>query len=117
MAMRVSPFLITIVAGLTPVGAVGSSAQEGVGTIERYVHCAAGRGFGLQVTARTATVSIDGQIIRLLRRPSSIGFSYASAEGSMIIDGQFVALVLADDIGLDHCEIGEAHAVTQTISH
>lgn len=52
-----------------------------------------------------ATVVLGERSLRFHQEPSSVGQSYSSAEGTVIIDGTFVAIVLPNDLGFERCHI------------
>ncbi|WP_336961476.1 hypothetical protein [Sphingobium aquiterrae] len=69
------------------------------------VSCAAGRGFAIQLDDRQAIAFVDGRPVRLTRRPSSLGMQYRSGDAALIIDGDFVAFVLKDDLAYEDCRL------------
>lgn len=73
---------------------------------QAIVRCAAGRGFSIRFSKHHVTVSLDGgQVLRLARRASSLGKQYSTHDATLIIDGDFVAFVMKDDLGFEDCRL------------
>lgn len=83
--------------------ATPASAKQNMSIIP--VACAGGRTFALQLTARRATVMMDGRQLRLTRSSSVLGRRYRSSDAALIIDGDFVGLVLEDDLAFKDCHL------------
>lgn len=83
--------------------ATPASAKQSISTIP--VACAGGRTFALQLTARRATVLLDGRQLRLTRSSSALGKRYRSSDAALINDGDFVGFVLEDDIAYEDCHL------------
>lgn len=98
--------LFTVLSSASGAETVGRTNPTGRMTVQ----CAAGRSFQMEVRDRRARISLSDRNLELLRRPSSIGTSYGSDDGALMIDGDFVAFVLADDIGYRDCQLSHAIA-------
>lgn len=70
------------------------------------VQCAGDRQFLLRLDRQRARVMFDNRQRDLRREPSSLGRKYAAEGATLIIDGDFVAFVLRDDLDWRDCHIG-----------
>lgn len=70
-----------------------------------HVQCADRKSFKLVRTEGGAIVTLGKRRIHMDRKPSSIGPSYSSAEGSLIIDRDYIAFVLEDDLAYRNCRL------------
>jgi hypothetical protein len=70
------------------------------------VQCAGGRHFQLRLDPQRARVIFDNRLLDLRRKPSSLGKQYHARDATLIIDGDFVAFVLRDDLDWRECRIG-----------
>lgn len=105
VALLFSGMLFSLIAatGHTPVVA----QQAGV-PVRSSVLCAGGRSFEIGQGQGRIAVTFDGRILHLSRKASGIGLTYSSPEASLIIDGQYVAFVLEDDLGFQNCHLEAA---------
>lgn len=69
------------------------------------VTCAGGRSFDIAMDEQVISIFIDGRRLRLERRASQLGKQYRSGKAALIIDGDFVAFVLNEDLAYDDCRI------------
>ena len=83
------------------LGACSASVSPQVSSA-RYV-CEDGRSFSVKRDERAASILYTDTRYSLPRRPSSIGVRYASPEATLIIDGNFAALVTETIVDLQSC--------------
>ena len=69
------------------------------------VVCAGGRSFQMDAREKLARIFLDGRELRLTRRASSLGQQYLSSDAALLIDGDYVAFVLNDDLAYEDCRI------------
>lgn len=74
------------------------------------VQCAGDRQFLLHLDRQRARVMFDNRQRDLRREPSSLSRKYAAEGATLIIDGDFVAFVLRDDLDWRDCRIGSVTA-------
>jgi hypothetical protein len=67
------------------------------------ITCANGRQFLLQTGANSARIQIGARQLKLPRKPSALSERYAGSEGTLMLDGDFVAFVPQDDAGWQDC--------------
>ncbi|WP_159981112.1 MULTISPECIES: hypothetical protein [unclassified Novosphingobium] len=67
------------------------------------ITCAGGRQFLLQTGASSARIQIGARQLKLPRKPSSLSERYAGSEGTLMLDGDFVAFVPRGDAGWQDC--------------
>ncbi|MET0238696.1 MAG: hypothetical protein ABW184_02260 [Sphingobium sp.] len=89
-----------LLAASNPVAALASDPAAG-----SVVLCAGGRSFAFRQDREGAVVAFDKRVVRMERKPSSLGSSYASGKASLIIDKDYVAFVLDDDLGFRDCRL------------
>ncbi len=73
------------------------------------VVCAGGRSFQMEAREKVARIFLEGRELRLTRRASSLGQQYRSSDAALIIDGDYVAFVLNDDLAYEECHIRARH--------
>ena len=73
------------------------------------VGCAGGRSFQIEAREKVARIFLDGRELLLTRRASSLGQQYRSGDAALIIDGDYVAFVLNDDLAYEDCRIRAAN--------
>jgi hypothetical protein len=101
MRRRALYSLVATAALLAGVAAPIALAQP-LAPAER-ITCAGGRQFLLQTGADGARIQIGTRQLKLPRKPSSLSERYANAEGTLMLDGEFVAFVPRDDAGWKDC--------------
>ncbi|MDE8652551.1 hypothetical protein [Novosphingobium album (ex Liu et al. 2023)] len=57
----------------------------------------------MRTTADSARIQIGARQLKLPRKPSALSERYANAEGTLMLDGEFVAFVPRDDAGWKDC--------------
>jgi len=67
------------------------------------ITCAGGRQFLLRPGADSAQVQIGTRQLTLPRKPSTLSERYAGNEGTLMLDGEFVAFVPKGDAGWRDC--------------
>lgn len=65
--------------------------------------CSDGRSFSVTESADAAKVDYFNEHFQLPRRPSGIGTRYASADATLIIDGDMAAFVTETIVDLQAC--------------
>lgn len=100
--LELLPTFIIIVAPLLLIPFTGAQARAGA---KVHVECAAGRGFEFLLGKEHAVVELEDRRLILHRRPSSLGQQFRTNEATLIIDGDFVAFVLEDDLEWQDCHI------------
>lgn len=93
---------LILLAALVLAGSLFEAPACGAAPVSIY-HCDGARSFSVRLTASSAKVSLEGTQFTLPRRASSIGQKYASADGPLILDGDFAAFVTRQDTGLSGC--------------
>lgn len=76
------------------------------GESERSVvvfRCSDGQQFAIQYLDRAVLLMTAEHRIKMAARPSGIGQRYVAPEGTLIIDGDFAALVLKNDLTYRDC--------------
>lgn len=101
MRRRALYSLIATAALLAGVAAPIALAQP-LAPAER-ITCAGGRQFLLWTGADGARIQIGTRQLKLPRKLSSLSERYANAEGTLMLDGEFVAFVPRDDAGWKDC--------------
>jgi hypothetical protein len=95
-------YSLVATAALFAGAAVSPAVARPLAPAER-ITCAGGRQFLLRTGADVARVQIGTRQLKLPRKPSSLSERYASAEGTLMLDGEFVAFVPRDDAGWKDC--------------
>jgi hypothetical protein len=67
------------------------------------ITCAGGRQFLLQTGADGARVQFGVRHLKLPRKPSALSERYAGSEGTLMLDGEYVAFVPRNDAGWKDC--------------
>lgn len=88
---------------------LASASVPALATDRSHVSCADGKSFELDRKEGLAVVILGDRTINMQRKPSSLGPSYGSADGSLIIDRDYVAFVLSDDLGFRNCRLIDSH--------
>jgi hypothetical protein len=100
-----SGLLTIMVATLSSAACAQSKARDE----PAMVVCAGGRSFQIEAREKVARIFLDGRELRLTRRASSLGQQYRSSDAALIIDGDYVAFVLNDDLAYEDCGIRAAN--------
>lgn len=69
------------------------------------VSCDGGRSFLVRLTQQGARVTVAGQTLMLVPRPSSLGRRFEGPGSALILDEDRVVLVLANDVGFENCRL------------
>jgi hypothetical protein len=85
------------VGGCSPIKAAAAT------NVTRY-RCAQDQSFTVNRDANSAVVSYADENYTLARKPSSIGFRYASDIATLIIDDSYAAFVTDTTTDLQECE-------------
>jgi hypothetical protein len=85
------------------VGAAVSHAVAQPRAPAKRITCAGGRQFLLRTSADGARIQIGTRQLKLPRKPSALSERYGNAEGTLMLDGAFVAFVPRDDAGWKEC--------------
>ncbi|MBB3941450.1 hypothetical protein GGR39_003127 [Novosphingobium fluoreni] len=67
------------------------------------ITCSGGRQFLLRTSTNGARVQIGTRQLNLPRKPSALSERYAGTEGTLMLDGEFVAFVPKGDAGWKDC--------------
>lgn len=103
----IPPFPFGTVAAIT-IAALGlpiEGAEPTIASIVDTVHCAEGRSFEVQLAPDRAIIFAEGKRWTLARMPSHLFVRYTSKEAALVIDADFVALVLTGDLGFTECHL------------
>ncbi|PZU07385.1 MAG: hypothetical protein DI606_16615 [Sphingobium sp.] len=84
-------------------GAVAPLALAQPLALAERITCAVGKQFLLRTGAAGAQVQIGTRKLTLPRKPSAISERYAGNEGTLMLDGEFVAFVPKGDAGWRDC--------------
>ena len=98
-----SGLLTIMVATLSSAACAQSQPREQ----PTMVVCAGGRNFQMEAREKLARIFLDGRQVRLTRR--SLGQQYRSSDAALIIDGDYVAFVLNNDLAYEDCHIRAPH--------
>jgi hypothetical protein len=95
-------YFVTATAALFVGVAAPIALAQPLAPAER-ITCAEGRQFLLRTGADDARIQIGTRQLKLPRKPSTLSERYGSAEGTLMLDGAFVAFVPRDDAGWKDC--------------
>lgn len=84
-------------------GAIAPLALAQPLTAAERITCAGGKQFLLRTSTNGARVQIGTRQLNLPRKPSALSERYGSNEGTLMLDGEFVAFVPKGDAGWRDC--------------
>lgn len=95
---------LTALAAPISIGLLSSCSAAAAPQVKSATYnCNAGRSFGVRSDDKHATIEYSGQRYSLPRRPSSIGYKYASPAATLIIDGDVAVFVTEAIVDLGGC--------------
>lgn len=96
-----------LVLGVSMIFLAAFSATAAPNPTSSIYRCHDGRWFSVDRNHQNAFIRYADERYNLSRRPSSLGTKYASAEATLIVDGQLAVFVTQKLFDLDQCYLAK----------